>query len=77
MRKNSAVLRLGFIPTRRGMSGEKAFNREVALKEKRAILDYIRRYPIEIVDLEGKRRRNALRRTSDRRSRPEDDRRQC
>lgn len=53
MRKNSAVLRLGFIPTRRGMSGEKAFNREVALKEKRAILDYIRRYPIEIVDLEG------------------------
>ena len=53
MRKNSARLRLGFIPTRRGMAGEKAFNKASAMAEKQAIQRRIERYPIDLVTLDG------------------------
>ena len=53
MRKDSARLRLGFIPTRRGMAGEKAFNKATALAQKQAIQRWIERYPVDLVTLDG------------------------
>lgn len=53
MVKDFKRLRLGFIPTRRGMCGEKAFNRASALEQKRAIEAEIRRFPVDLVTLDA------------------------
>lgn len=53
MAKNPGVLRLGFIPTRRGMNGEKAFNKGVAQACKREIEQAVRGYPVELVTLDA------------------------
>lgn len=53
MAKNSSRLKLGFIPTRRGMSGEKAFNKSAAQKQKKEIKEFISKYAIELTTLDS------------------------
>ena len=53
MEKKVAKLKLGFIPTRRGMCGEKAFSKVAAQAQKKAIESFIARYPIELVTIDA------------------------